>query len=105
MEPIIGSPKTPFEPMDKASIKWVTLASGKRRSELHAIERNGISWPEDKNSVTLRVSPSFVAKTQLSANVRSIQPFKIKSLGDFLSQGMAEDMRLYSVRAYKQYSE
>ena len=94
----------PFEPMDKASIKWVTLktvfllalASGKRRSELHAIERNGISWPEDKNSVTLRVSPSFVAKTQISTNVRSIQPFKIKSLGDFLSQGMEEDMRFMS---------
>ena len=97
----------PFEPMEKAAIKWVTLktvflvalASGKRRSELHAIERKGISWPANKESITFRVTPSFVAKTQIAADVRSIKPFKIRALNEFLSQGMEDDLRLCPVRA------
>ena len=63
----------------------LTLASGKRRSEIHAIERNSISWPEDKSQITLRVIPEFIAKTQLSADVGSLQPIVVKSLSQFLS--------------------
>ena len=86
----------PFEPLTSVPIKFLTfkvvflltLASGKRRSEIHAIERNSISWPED-----------FIAKTQLSADVGSLQPIVVKSLSQFLSEGMIEDLKLCPVRA------
>ena len=97
----------PFEPLTSVPIKFLTfkvvflltLASGKRRSEIHAIERNSISWPEDKSQITLRVIPEFIAKTQLSADVGSLQPIVVKSLSQFLSEGMIEDLKLCPVRA------
>ena len=65
--------KAPFEPIKSINMKELTfktifltaLASGKRRSELHALIRKGLSWNDDKSNITLRVAPEFVAKTQL----------------------------------------
>ena len=55
--------KAPFEPIKHIGMKELTfktvfltaLATGKRRSELHALIRNGLSWTDDKSSITLRV--------------------------------------------------
>ena len=60
------------------------LATGKRRSELHALFRKGLSWSEDKSSITLRVSPEFVSKTQLSSGSGPISPIFLRYLNDFV---------------------
>ena len=64
---LLALTKAPFEPLDKADMKWLTyktvfllsLASGKRRSENHAGTFSLVSsrrnWPE----VTLAPSPAF----------------------------------------------
>ena len=98
--------QAPFEPLKAASIDiltWKTafliaLASGKRRSEIHAIERSSISWTETRDRVTLRVDPSFVAKTQIAENVRAVQPIRIDSLRGFIDDS-PEDLLLCPVRA------
>ena len=98
--------QAPFEPLQSASIDiltWKTafliaLASGKRRSEIHAIERSSISWTETRDRVTLRVNPSFVAKTQIAENVRAVQPIMIDSLRGFIDDS-PEDLLLCPVRA------
>jgi hypothetical protein len=66
----------PFEPLSLASFKFLTLkccflltlASGRRRSEIHAlsIADSCIRFSADKSSVTLLTDPSFLAKNQLS---------------------------------------
>ena len=76
----------------------IVLASGKRRSEIHAIERSSISWTETRDRVTLRVNPSLVAKTQIAENVRAVQPIRIDSLRGFIDDS-PEDLLLCPVRA------
>ena len=79
--------KAPFEPIKSINMKELTfktvfltaLATGKRRSELHALIRQGLSWSEDKSSITLRVSPEFVSKTQLGFGSGVIQPISLTS--------------------------
>ena len=63
------------------------------------LKETPISWLEDKSQITLRVIPEFIAKTQLSADVGSLQPIVVKSLSQFLSEGMIEDLKLCPVRA------
>jgi len=102
--------KAPFEPIKSIGIKELTvktifltaLASGKRRSELHALTRKGLSWNHDKSKITLRVSPSFVAKTQLVSGSGSVHPIKIQSLNDFVGN-LPEELNLCPVRALLTY--
>ena len=99
----------PFEPLEKASLKYLTwkvvfllaLASGKRRSELHALAFDRIAWKEDGSSVKLGVIPSFVAKTQLA--FMPAMTFSIPALSTSLGQGMEEDVKLCPVRALRVY--
>ena len=57
-----------------ASPRWLTLktlflvalAAGKRRSELHALERATVIWSPDSSSVSLKPHPRFLSKTHLS---------------------------------------
>ena len=66
---------SPFEPLDMISFKHLSykccfllaLATGRRRSELHAlsISESCMRFSADKSSVTLLTDPSFVAKNQL----------------------------------------
>ena len=64
----------PFEPMEQATTKFLTwktaflmaLASGKRRSEIHAWTLNGVLKLGDWDQVQLSPSPSFIAKNQLA---------------------------------------
>ena len=100
----------PFEPIGSISMKNLTLktvfllalASGKRRSELHALSRAGVSWNKQKTRMTFRVTPSFVAKTQISTNVGAIHPFTINSLKDFVDDDK-DEMGLCPVRALFEY--
>jgi hypothetical protein len=67
---------SPFEPLDVISFKFLTykccfllaLATGRRRSELHAlsVSESCIRFAADKSSVTLLTDPAFLAKNQLS---------------------------------------
>ena len=100
----------PFEPIRSISMKNLTLktvfllalASGKRRSELHALSRAGVSWNKQKTRMTFRVTPSFVAKTQISTNVGAIHPFTINSLKYFVDDDK-DEMALCPVRALFEY--
>jgi len=102
--------KAPFEPIKSINMKELTfktvfltaLATGKRRSELHALIRQGLSWSEDKSSITLRVSPEFVSKTQLGFGSGVIQPICLTSLGDFVGN-LPGEMNLCPVRAILTY--
>jgi hypothetical protein len=68
---------SPFEPLDVISFKFLTykccfllaLATGRRRSELHAlsVSESCIRFAADKSSVTLLTDPAFfLAKNELS---------------------------------------
>ena len=85
--------KAPFEPIKSINMKKLTfktvfllaLVTDTRHSELHALIRKGlISWSSDKSKITLRVSPTVVAKTQLVCGSGSIQPISLCSLNDFV---------------------
>jgi len=84
------------------TIFLTALATGKRRSELHALFRKGLSWSEDKTNLTLRVAPEFVARTQLGRGPGSILPICLKSLGDFVGND-PQVMHLCPVRAILLY--
>jgi len=84
------------------TIFLIALASGKRRSELHALTRKGFSWNSDKSKLTLRVSPNFVAKTQLVCGSGSVQPIKIQSLNDFVGN-LPGELNLCPVRCLLTY--
>ena len=103
--------KEPFEPIESASIKFLTwktvfllaLASGKRRSELHALSCAKVVWKEDGSTVKLGVIPSFLAKTQL-AGTPSLS-FLVPALAPSLGPGLQEDAKLCPLRALKVYLE
>ena len=101
--------KDPFEPLERASLKFLTfktvfllaLASGKRRSELHALSFSKVKWKSDGSSVLLGVIPSFLAKTQLAGT--PLLSFSIPALTPSLGPGLEEDAKLCPVRALRIY--
>ena len=66
--------KAPFEPIREASLKHLTfktvfllaLGSGKRKSEIHALQSRNIRHQSDWSKVSLYPSPSFLSKNQLA---------------------------------------
>lgn len=84
----------PFEPLFLAPFKFLTLkccfllalASGRRRSEIHAfsIADSCLRFSADNSSVTLLTDPSFLAKNQLSDKGSGpiVIPALPKSLGN-----------------------
>ncbi|MCG8432339.1 MAG: hypothetical protein MJA29_14370 [Candidatus Omnitrophica bacterium] len=104
--------KALYEPLSKAPINLVTqktvflllLASGARRSEVHAIDVNRIVFDNDGKSVLLRPRPGFLAKNH---NVRTgfgeFFGFTIKSLKEFVGPDLREDALLCPLRALKYY--
>ena len=67
---LLGLTKPPFEPLSEAPLKWLTyktvfllaLASGKRRSEIHAWTHSSVSSRRNWSEVTVSPSPAFLAK-------------------------------------------
>ena len=101
--------KPPFEPIAKCELKFLTLktvflvalASGRRRSELHALcfDSHHFRQNQDQSMVTLYPDLDFVAKTQALDAVA--EPIKLKA---FTSVGGADiDRKLCPVRSLLQY--
>ena len=91
--------KAPFEPMKDTNLKHLTLktafllalASGKRRSEIHA-------WVANK--VSLFPSSDFIAKNQLAREgSQSVSPVTIPALTTIVDRQFKEDRTLCPVRA------
>ena len=79
----------PFEPLEEASLKYATwktvfllaLASGKRRSEIHAWTMDGLLCLGDWDQIQLTPSPAFIAKNQLAREgTQTISPVVIPAL-------------------------
>ncbi|CAG2248579.1 unnamed protein product [Mytilus edulis] len=78
----------PFEPAEKVEIKFLSykccfllaLASGRRRSEIHAFSTADycLRFNRDKSSVTLLTDPAFLAKNQIPG--RGSEPIVIPAL-------------------------
>lgn len=102
--------KAPYEPISQASllhVTWktvflLTLASAKRRSEIHAlsVEDGHLRFNASDGSVTLLCQPGFLSKTQLPSIAPS--PFTIPSLARSCGSE-DEDRLLCPVRALKAY--
>ncbi len=101
----------PFEPIMECELKYLTwktvfllaLATGKRRSELHAM-RHDILHTENWQAITILPDPEFVAKTQLSNRGGEVlNAVTVKALSQFLSAGLEDDKFMCPVRAVRVY--
>ena len=104
--------KPPFEPLGEVSMKMLTyktvfllaLASGKRRSEIHAWTHSSLSFKRNWSQVTLAPSPVFLAKNQLaSEGPDCIKPVVIPALKPTLDKSLVEDRSLCPVRSLRFY--
>ena len=104
--------KAPFEPLRKASLKHLTfktvfllaLASGKRRSEIHAWLNKNIRHQADWSKVSLYPSPSFLTKNHLAKEgPECVAPVVIPALAPTLDKSLKEDRSLCPVRALRYY--
>ena len=104
--------QAPFEPLALAPIKWLTyktcflvaLASGKRRSELHALLHRRVRFADKWARVVLEPSNRFLAKNQLARDgTQVLQPIVIQSLSKSLSPELKDDKLLCPVRALLYY--
>ena len=102
----------PFEPLRKASLKYLTfktvfllaLGSGKRRSEIHAWVHRNIRHQEDWSNVSLSPSPSFISKNHLAKEGPAcVAPVIIPALAPSLDRSLKEDRSLCPVRALRYY--
>ena len=100
--------KPPFEPLSDIPLELLTLktvfllalASGSRRSEIHALVTGpgNIIW--HPHQVSIRTHPDFIAKNQVLGSVS--RPVVIKALEDFVGKDRRERL-LCPVRALKWY--
>ena len=104
--------KAPFEPMKDTDLKHLTLktafllalASGKRRSEIHAWVANKVSNLGQWEKVALFPSSDFIAKTQLAREgSQSVSPVTIPALTTIVDKQFKEDRTLCPVRALWYY--
>ena len=104
--------KAPFEPMKDTDLKHLTLktafllalASGKRRSEIHAWVANKVSNLGQWEKVALFPSSDFIAKNQLAREgSQSVSPETIPALTTIVDRQFKEDRTLCPVRALRYY--
>ena len=104
--------KAPFEPMKDSDLKHLTLktafllalASGKRRSEIHAWVANKVSNLGQWEKVALFPSSDFIAKNQLAREgSQSVSPVTIPALTTIVDRQFKEDRTLCPVRALRYY--
>ena len=104
--------QAPFEPLALAPLKWltfktcflVTLASGKRRSEVHALLHSRLRTDDNWSKVIIEPSNRFIAKNQLARDGTAVlQPIILRSLSDTLSGDLVDDRSLCPVRALRYY--
>ena len=104
--------KAPFEPMKDTDLKHLTvktafllaLASGKRRSEIHAWVANKVSNRGQWEKVALFPSSDFIAKNQLEREgSQSVSLVTIPALTTIVDRQFKEDTTLCPVRALRYY--
>ena len=104
--------KALFEPIKEASLKHLTfktvfllaLGSGKRRSEIDALQNKNIRHQSDWSKVSLYPSPSFLSKNQLAKEgPDSVAPVVIPALAPTLDRSLNSDRSLCPVRALCYY--
>ena len=104
--------KAPFEPMKDTDLKHLTLktafllalASGKRRSEIHAWVANKVSNLGQWEKVALFPSSDFIAKNQLAREgSQSVSPVTIPALTTIVDRQFKEDRTLCPVWALRYY--
>ena len=104
--------KAPFEPMKDTDLKHLTLktafllalASGKRRSEIHAWVANKVSNLGQWEKVALFPSSDFIAKNQLAREgSQSVSPVTIPALTTIVDRQFKADRTLCPVRALRYY--
>ena len=104
--------KAPFEPMKDTDLKHLTLktafllalASGKRRSEIHAWVANKVSNLGQWEKVALFPSSDFIVKNQLAREgSQSVSPVTIPALTTIVDRQFKEDRTLCPVRALRFY--
>ena len=104
--------KAPFEPMEDTDLKHLTLksafllalASGKRRSEIHAWVANKVSNLGQWEKVSLFPSSDFIAKNQLAREgSQSVSPVTIPALSTIVDRQFKEDRTLCPVRALRYF--
>ena len=102
--------KAPFEPMKDTDLKHLTLktafllalASGKRRSEIHAWVTSNVSNLGQWEKVALFPSSDFIAKNQLAREgSQSVSPVTIPALTTIVDRQFKEDRTLCPVRALR----
>ena len=109
---LLALTKPPFEPLRKASLKiltfktvfLMTLASGRRRDEVHAWTFRSLKHKTGWKEVTVSPSSAFLAKTQLASDgPEVVQLVVVPALKPSLDHSMREDMTLCPVRALRYY--
>ena len=109
---LLALTKPPFEPLKDAPLKiltfktvfLMTLASGRRRGEVHAWTFRSLKHKSSWKEITVSPSSVFLAKNQLASDGPSIiQPVVIPALKPSLDQSLAEDMTLCPVRSLRYY--
>ena len=105
--------EAPFEPISSASLKYVSwkalflllLASGARRSEVHAIDYKTVEHDADWTWVVLKPVPGFLYKTQVSRTgmVKKPKVIAFSGLQELCSHGMEAERTLCPIRALRQY--
>ena len=104
--------KAPFEPMKDSDLKHLTLktafllalASGKRRSKIHAWVANKVANLGQWEKVALFPSSDFIAKNQLAREgSQSVSPVTIPALTTIVDRQFKEDRTLCPVRALRFY--
>ena len=102
----------PIEPMKDTDFKHLTLktafllalASGKRRSEIHAWVANKLSNLGQWEKVALFPSSDFIAKNQLAREgSQSVSPVTIPALTTTVDRKFKEDRTLCPVRTLRYY--
>ena len=101
--------RAPYEPLGSASLKFLTfkavfliaLASGRRRSEIHALSSHPscLRWSRNYAAVTLLTDPAFMAKNQVPGF--KPEPIKIPSLAEAVAE--EKDRLLCPCRALRFY--
>ena len=104
----------PFEPVAEEStplkfLTWKTvflllLASGSRRSEIHALSGSEISHAPDWKYVSVKPIPGFLSKTALrSSGATVFEGIRIRALSTILGPDLPDDRKLCPVRSLKAY--
>ena len=103
--------KAPFEPLTEITLQRLTLktfflvllASGRRRSDVHALDVSRVEFNDHDGSVTLYPARDFLPKTKAATEgSAAFSPIIIPSLTDMVGQN-EPDACLCPVRALSEY--